>query len=123
MSDMGKYTSSSFFLLIKLPRPSGSFILLHRPSQAPPPQNLPVKRVLPPQYGESPVSSVAFDLLFVYPLYEMDLAFSEEFVIFQRVYRFVTLPVTILGRSHDNFEGDEHLRVEQYYRTAHRSVE
>src|SRR6266852_9436339 len=48
MSDMGKYTSSSFFLLIKLPRPSGTFILLpsllHRPSQAPPPQNLPVKR-------------------------------------------------------------------------------
>src|SRR5438552_13437606 len=52
MSDMGEYTSSSFFLLIKLPRPSGSFILLpsllHRPSQAPPPQNLPVKRAHPP---------------------------------------------------------------------------
>src|SRR2546429_2851529 len=50
MSDMGKYTSSSFFLLTKLPRPSGSFILLpsllHRPSQAPPPQNLPVKRAI-----------------------------------------------------------------------------
>src|SRR6266480_614953 len=51
MSDMGKSTSSSFFLLIQLPRPSGSFILLpsllHRPSQAPPPQNLPVKRAIP----------------------------------------------------------------------------
>jgi hypothetical protein len=44
---MGKYTSSSSFLLIKLPRPPGTFILLpsllHRPSQAPPPTNLPVK--------------------------------------------------------------------------------
>ncbi|MFL5591207.1 MAG: hypothetical protein ACJ8DI_26630, partial [Ktedonobacteraceae bacterium] len=54
-NDMGKYTSSSSFLLIKLPRPSGSFILLpsllHRPSQAPPLKNLPVKRLPAPQAG------------------------------------------------------------------------
>ncbi len=35
------------------------------------------------------------------------------------VQLFVTLPVTDLGRSYDNFEVDEYLRLEQYYRTAH----
>ena len=32
------------------------------------------------------ISSVAFDVLFVYPHYGLGLAFSEEFVLFQQTY-------------------------------------